>query len=185
MQTSAKILAAMLVASSLACASAPTPPPPPPAAGHGYALLYEILGQEAKVSQLLVIKEDREALGKLIDAIAETCGAAHERLKELAERPPQLELVDTGLPKEELRTRELIGSQRKDLLLGSSGAELEFQLLLIQNEALTYMANLADTLSRSESDPERLAFVRALWKDMTRLIGDVQALLKRPVRTAR
>ena len=184
MQPSWQNLAAALLATSLACAGTPAPPPPA-ASGHGYALLYAILGQEAKVSQLLVIKQDREALGGVIEAIADTCGAAHERLEKLAERSPRLDLVDTGLPKDELRTRELIGDLRRDLLLAAKGPELELQLLLIQNEALTYAATLADTLSRSESDPERLAFVRALWKDLTRLLSDVQALLRRPARTAR
>ena len=73
---------------------------------------------------------------------------------------------------------------RRDLLLASSGIELELQLLLTQNEALTYAAHLADTLSRSERDPERLAFDRALWKDLTGLLHDVQALLRRPLRPA-
>lgn len=178
--------AAAIVALSLACASGePAPPRTPPASGHGYALLYEILGQEAKVSQLLMIKTDREAFGNVIKSIADICGAARDRLEELAQQSPRLDLEDTGLPKDELRARELIGSMRRDLLLASSGPELELQLLLIQNEALTYAANLADVLSRSEPDPERLAYLRALWKDLTRLLSDVQALLRRPVRTVR
>jgi hypothetical protein len=53
-------------------------------------------------------------------------------------------------------------------------------MLLTQNEALTYMAHLADTLSRSESDPGRLAFVRELWKDLTQLQEDVLALVRHP-----
>jgi hypothetical protein len=181
MSPAAKALACGLLASSLACAGAgpPAAPPKAPAAsGHGYALLYEILGQEKKVSQLLVIKEDREKLGAVIDAIAETCGAAHERLGELAERSPRLNLSDNGLPAEEIRARELIQQTRRDLLLASSGRELELQLLLTQNEALTYAAHLADALSRSESDPERSAFLKALWKDLTNLLHDVQALMR-------
>jgi hypothetical protein len=51
---------------------------------------------------------------------------------------------------------------------------------LSQNEALTYIAHLADTLSRSESDPARAAFVRELWKDVTRLQEDVLALVRHP-----
>ena len=102
---------AAVCAITLACEGARGPAPAParaPAASasHGYALLYEILGQEAKVSQLLVIKSDREALGRVIEAIADVCGAAHERLEELAARPPRLDLEDTGLPQAELRTRE-------------------------------------------------------------------------------
>ena len=74
----------------------------------------------------------------------------------------------------------MIAATRRDQLLTASGGEFELQLLLAQNEALTYTTHLADTLARSEPDPARLAFVRALWKDLTRHQEDVQALLRRP-----
>ena len=170
-----------LVAISLGCASAP-PPAPPRAVGaasrHGYALLYQILGQERQVSKLLIIKQERDALETVIDAISEDCGAAYDRLGELAKETPRLDLSDTGLPVAELRTREAIAATRQDQLLAASGRELELQLLLSQNEALTYSAHLADTLARSEPDPARLAYVRALWKDLTSRLHDVQSLLR-------
>jgi hypothetical protein len=148
--------------------------------GHGYALLYEILGQERQVAQLLLIKVERNSLETVIQAIARTCDEAFERLETLAESDPGLDLVDTGLPIEEVRTRQAIAATRRDQLLAASGRELELQLLLSQNEALTYMAHLADTQSRSESDPTRLAFVRELWKSTTLLQEDVLAQLRRP-----
>jgi len=181
-----KILAAVLLAASLGCAGTGAPSRPreaPAASGHGYALLYEILGQERQVSRLLIIKQERQALETVIDAIDETCGAAYERLEELANENPRLDLADTGLPVEEVRTRLAIAATRRDQLLAASGREFELEFLWTQNEALTYAAHLADTLSRSESDPARLAFVRALWKDMARLVQDVQALLRRPARS--
>lgn len=182
-----RLAAGVILGVSFACAGTPEPQATPRAAassGHGYALLFGILEQEQQVSQLLIIKRDREVLGALIDAISTTSGTAVERLRELAEQPPRLDLSDNGLPAAELRTRELIGVTRRDLLVASSGRELELQLLLTQNEALTYAAHLADTLSRSESDPERLEFVKQLWKDLTGLLYDVQALLRRPVKAA-
>jgi hypothetical protein len=153
------------------------------ASEQGYALLYAILGQERQVSKLLIIKEERDALESVIDAISETCGAAYDRLEALAAQKPQLDLADTGLPAEEVRTRQSIATTRRDQLIAASGAELELQLLLTQNEALTYTTHLADTLARSESDPARLAFVRALWKDLTRLQADVQAMLRHAARS--
>ncbi len=181
-----KILTSVLVIASLGCASTGAPSRPreaPAASGHGYALLYEILGQERQVSKLLIIKEERHALEATIDAIAETCGTAYERLGGLAKEKPRLDLSGTGLPAEEVQTRQAIAATRRDQLLEASGREFELQLLLTQNEALTYAAHLADTLARSESDPARLAFVRAVWKDLTRLQEDVRALLRRPTRS--
>lgn len=182
-----RLLACLLLAASLGCASAGAPSAsqeeePSSSSGHGYALLYEILGQERQVSKLLLIQREREVLGTIIAAIAETCGRAYDRLEALAESDPGLDLTDTGLPTEELRTREAIAATRSSQLLAASGREFELQLLLSQNEALTYIGHLADTLSRSEPDLERLAFVRELWKDVTLLQEDVLALLRRPVR---
>jgi len=181
--TKRRMLASVLLAISLGCASSSGPSriqQAHAASGHGYALLYEILGQERKVSQLLLIKGERDALETIIQAIAKTCGKAHERLETFAKADPGLDLVDTGLPIEEVRTRQAIAATRRVQLLAASGRELELQLLLIQNEALTYMAHLADSLSRREADPARLVFLRELWKDLTLLQEDVLALVRRP-----
>lgn len=174
-------LASLFLVGLLGCAhaGAPTSPQEGPAASrHGYALLHEILGQERRVSLLLLIKAERKALETVIDAIAETCDTAYDRLEDLAAEQPRLDLSDTGLPADEVLTREAIARTRRDQLLAASGREFELQLLWSQNEALTYASHLADTLARSESDPARLAFVRALWKDLTRLDEDVRALLR-------
>ena len=178
-----RVLTLVLLAASIGCASsgvASRTQELHASSGHGYALLYEMLGQERRVSQLLLIKGERDVLETVIQAIAETSGKAYERLETLAKADPGLDLVDTGLPIEEVQTRQAIAATRRDQLLAASGRELELQLLLSQNEALTYMAHLADTLSRSEADPARLAFVRELWKDLTLLQEDVLALVRRP-----
>jgi hypothetical protein len=181
-----QILLSLLLAASLGCANAGAPSSPreePTASRHGYALLHEILGQERQVSKLLLIKDERRALESVIDAIAEICGDAYERLEELAQESPRIDLSDTGLPAEEVRTRRAIAATRREQLLTASGRELELQLLWSQNEALTYAAHLTDTLARNESEAARLAFLRTLWRDLTRLQPDVQALLRRPART--
>jgi len=178
-----KILAFLLVTPLLGCAGTAATSrarEAPAASGHGYALLHEILGQERQVSRLLYIKEESDALETVIDAIAETCDTAYDRLAILAEDHPRLDLSDTGLPREEVRTRQAIAATRREELLAASGRELQMQLLLSQNEALTYMAHLADTLARHEPDPVRLVYVRGLWKELTRLQHDVQALLRHP-----
>src|SRR3990172_10798049 len=71
-----RFLTSVLLTASLGCASTGAPSGPreaPASSGHGYALLHEILGQERQVSKLLIIKEERDALESVIDAIAETC----------------------------------------------------------------------------------------------------------------
>ncbi len=177
--------ATLLLGAALGCAGTPAQRPAreaPASLGHGYALLHEILGQERQVSKVLIIKEERDELQKVIDAISKTCGAAYDRLEELAEENPRLDLSDTGLPVQETRTRKAIADARRDQLLAASGREFELDLLLTQNEALVYSSHLTDTLARSESDPERLEFLRTLWKELTRLQGDVRTLLRHPAK---
>ena len=184
MRSTTRAALLVAVALGLACGCAPDRPVGEPGdAGHGYALLYEILGQERRVSRLLLIKIERDELEAVIDAIAATCDTAHARLGELAEEAPRIELTQTGLPVDEVLTRQSIAAMRRKQLLSASGQELERRLLATQSEALTYASHLADTLARSEADPHRLAFTRALWKDLNRLLQDVEDLQNRPARS--
>ena len=128
-----RVLTLMLLVAAVGCASAGTPDPTPEvhaSSGHGYALLYEMLEQERQVAQLLLIKVERDSLETVIRAIAKTCDDAYERLVSLGKADPGLDLVDTGLPIEEVRTRQAIAATRRDQLLAASGRELELQLLL-------------------------------------------------------
>ena len=72
-----RVLTLVLLATSIGCASSGGPSltrETHASSGHGYALLYEILGQERQVAKLLLIKVERDDLQTIIDAIAETSG---------------------------------------------------------------------------------------------------------------
>jgi hypothetical protein len=179
MRTPRGALLAVLLA--LACQSAAPPAPPraaAPASPHGYALLFELLGQEQDVDKLLLVKRERADLGELMGSIAETCGAAHERLAALGEADPALNLTDPGLPGAELAVREAIEGEKTKLLLTESGKEFELQLVLSQLQALSYALHLSEVLARAEPDAERLAFVRQLYRDLGELRERTTALLR-------
>jgi hypothetical protein len=165
----------------LGCASASEPAaqtPVTPASRHGYALLFVLMGQEKDLSKLLIIKREREDFSELIGDIARTCGDAHERLEQLAQADPTLDLEDTGLPRAETETRDAIEKTRTKQLLTESGKEFEMQLLLAQNEALTYALHLSEVLARAEPDAARLELVRFLWKDLQGLQERLWSLLR-------
>lgn len=166
----------------LGCASAPAQPVPEtlvsPTSRHGYALLFSLMTQEKDLSKLLLIKREREDFSELIGDIARTCGDAHERLEALAEADPTLDLEDTGLPRAEPLTREAIQKTRTQQLLTENGKEFEIQLLLAQNEALTYASHLTEVLARAEPDTARLELVRFLWKDFEGLQARLWTLLR-------
>jgi hypothetical protein len=143
---------------------------------HGYALLYELLGQEKDVSTLLIVKRERDDFAAIIDAISEVTGKAYEQLGELGEADPGLNLADTGLPAGERAAREAIAKTKRNALLTENGEEFEILLSLAQGEALGYLAGLTEALASAEPDPARLAFVRGLWGDTRRLQEQLLAL---------
>jgi hypothetical protein len=164
-----------------ACAQTRPPPDAQPAGapgGSGYALLYELLGQEKDVSKLLIVKRERDDFEAVIDAIAETAGRAYDDLGELGEADPSLNLTDTRLPAGERAAREAISASKRNALLTESGGEFELLMTLAQGEALGYWVGLAESLSKAEPDPARLAFVQALWRDGRRLQDSLLALLR-------
>jgi hypothetical protein len=172
------------LATSLWLASCATPPPEPPArtggapTAHGYALLYELLGQEKDVSKLLIVKREADDFEAVIDAISKVAGRAYEDLTELGEADPGLNLTDNGLPAGERAARESVASASQKALLTESGEEFELRLALAQSQALGYLTGLADSLSRSEGDPARLAFTQRLWRDSRGLEERLLAFLR-------
>lgn len=153
------------------------PHPSPGAAGHGYALLFDLLGDEKNVSKLLIIKRERAEFRDLIKQIAERSAAAHKQLGAFAKADNRLNLKDRGLPALELATRESISKETGKQLLTVKGKDLELQLLLTQNEALTYGAHLAAVTAKSEGNPERAQFLRQLSSDLANLQQKVVTML--------
>jgi hypothetical protein len=181
MTNQSRLATAFLLLLGTACAQTPPPPAAKPASapgGTGYALLYELLGQEKDVSKLLIVKRERDDFEAVIDAISEAAGRAHEELGELGEADRALNLTDTGLPAGERAARESIAASKRDALLTEGGEEFEIQLMLAQSEALGYWVGLTESLSRAEPDPARLAFVQALWREGRRLQDSLAALLR-------
>jgi hypothetical protein len=72
---------------------------------NGYALLFDLLGDEKNVSKLLIIKRERAELRDLIREIAQRCGKAHDELERFARADRTLNLKAHGLPPAESESR--------------------------------------------------------------------------------
>jgi hypothetical protein len=144
---------------------------------HGYALLYDLLGDEQNVSKLLIIKRDRPELKTLVKQISEEAGKAHKELDKLGKHDRALNLKDMGLPAGEVETRKSIAKEKAKELLAEKGKDFEIALLLTQNEALTYGAHLAQTVARLETDPERNRFLQQLSSRLVDLRNKVVGML--------
>jgi len=157
------------------------PPHDPPTMAavqsHGYALLDDLMGDESNVSKLLIVKRERPELGILIKRISSICGQAHERLEKFASADPRVNIKDQGLPAAEVETRKEISRTRGKELLAAKGKEFELQLLLDQNEALTYGSHLAATIVRGEESSTRADFLRKLSVELGQLRQRVVSIL--------
>jgi len=144
---------------------------------HGYALLADLCGDEKDVSKLRFLKRERPELKALLQEIAETNRVAHDTLQRFAKAAPALNLKDTGLPAEEVAARKAISKFKEKTILSSKGKELEVQLLLAQNEALTYGSHLAGVIAQAEADPQRREFLEQLAATLGRLQQRVLRML--------
>jgi len=142
---------------------------------HGYAILFALLGDEKDVAKLRIIKREREELKNLIKEISRVSGEAHKKLTDFGRADGKLNLREQGLPVAEVETRKAISKTKEKALLARKGKEFELELLLDQNEALTYGAHLARVVSGHESDPVRGEFLRQLSQDL----GQLQEKLRR------
>jgi len=75
-------------------AAQPKPAPGPVKDHHGYALLYDLLGDEKNVSKLLIIKRDRPELKNLVKQISERTGKAHKELEKFFKHSEEAILKD-------------------------------------------------------------------------------------------
>lgn len=154
---------------------------PPGSAGsgadHGYALLFDLVGDEKDVSKLLIIKRERSELKELVKSISDTAGRAHKQLEAFAKDDTAVNLKDRGLPAPEEQTRAAIAKTRSKELLAEGGKDFEVQLLLTQNEALTYGAHLAQTLARTERDVQRSRYFTDLGDQLAQLQRKVAGML--------
>lgn len=131
-------------------------------ASYGYALLADLCGDEKDLSKLRFFKSERAELKALLQEIASTNRVAYEALQKFAKADPALNLKDMGLPATESAARKGISKFKESAILSSKGKDLEVQLLLDQNEALTYGSHLAHVVAREEPDPQRRAFLEQL-----------------------
>ena len=152
---------------------------------NGYALLFGLLGDEKDVSMLRFIKREQPDLKTLISDISRACASAYNRLEEFGKADAKLNLKNEGLPLAELAARKSISTMKTRLLLHNKGAEFELQLLLSQNEALVYGANLAQVVAASETNSDRAQFLRETSERLMQLDHRVVDMLLHSYETPR
>ena len=144
----------------------------------GYAMLFDLLGDERNVSKIRFIKRPRPQVTELLKEISRTSSDAYKQLEQFGKADRSLNLVEKRLPTVEAQTRKAIGQTKEKTLLSSKGKELDLQLLLTQDEAMNYGAHLAKVTATGESDPQRQQFLQQLATQLSQLREKVVALLR-------
>jgi hypothetical protein len=144
----------------------------------GYALLYSTINSEAKVDQVLMIKNPDPQVEELLKAIGRFARDAKERLQDFANGEPPIDLDNDGLPELEKKTRTSISSATSKQVVFSGGEKFQFRILLTQHEALNYITHLSESLSRQEGIQTRKEYLDMLSKQSKALHDRVIALLQ-------
>jgi hypothetical protein len=176
----------------LGCKTSETPPPPQPekkldpkqlqTRNNAAALLFDLLIDEKNVSKLFILKGGRDDLKQLVRSISKATGDGADKLKAMAKADPTLDLELLALPKGEVQTREAIAKTTKDELLGTSGAELESNLLLSQANALRYGSHLATVAASNSSRKNQIDEFKALSATLENLYKQVVAMMRSPAK---
>ena len=137
------------------------------------SLLYELLGDEKNVSKILIIKHSSEELRQIIKAISETAAHNHQKLEQLAQIDPDLNLLAMRLPPGEKAVRDAAAKTEEHELLFSSGKEFEFNLLLTQAQALNYGSHLAKVAAEHSSRPDEIQEFNSISRALDNLYQQV------------
>lgn len=123
---------------------------------HGYALLYDLLGNEARVSGILAIKSASAATEGLLQDISRTAADAQQTIDQMQSEVPSVSLSIPGLPLLETDARNRIANaQTAELLLALGSFELK--ILLTQQIACQYAWALASSLAEVDPNASRAA----------------------------
>jgi hypothetical protein len=144
---------------------------------NGYALLHDLLAQEADVDKLHFIKKEQPDVKELINRIASASGVAAKQLEGYAGGKSAFVLKETELPPGEESTRDAIASTKKWELLGHTGDQFELNLLLTQSEAMSYGWHLAKVASKNDANPDRARYLANLSEQMKGFYHDLYLIM--------
>ena len=148
------------------------------ARNEGMSLLYKLVSQEMNVDKILWVKSETDELQELIERIAATAKNAETKLRKMAEDDPTLELGLESLPEMEKRTRKAIESTKAKGLLSAKGKRFELELLLSQEDGLSYGSHMAQVLAEVEENKALKEYLTNLSTQLRMLHDSVVNLLE-------
>jgi hypothetical protein len=129
---------------------------------HGYALLLDLLADEAKVDGILAIKSPRAGVADLLRRISSEAASGAVFLRSHLADSPAVEPTTTGLPRLEVDARRRIEKDETPGLLLSGGRRFETRMLLTQQKAAQYAGALCAGLAAADPNQTRADELQAM-----------------------
>lgn len=144
---------------------------------HGYALLFDLLDDEAKVAGILAIKSPRPGVADLLRHISMEADVDREHLRPLLAESPTIALDETSLPLLERDARRRIAREETPALLFAGGRSFETRMLLTQQKAAQYAAALCESLAAADPNRSRGDLLTVMAHHWHGLEGEIRSWL--------
>lgn len=137
----------------------------------GYALLYDLMSEEAKVAEILKIKHADKQLSQLLQDISAVAKDAVKQLDTYKTEDPSLKMDKTHLPAVEVSSRSYIKNATTVDLLLPGRTRFETLMLLSQFSAMRYGRYIAVSLETADAN-----FARSQWlRELASKLSDFQS----------
>jgi len=148
-----------------------------PRLDHGYSILFDLLADEAKVEEILVIKSPRPAIADLLRHISKEATVDRAALERHLDADPPISIGATGLPIIETDARHRIENAETPALLFAGGRTFETRMLLTQQKAAQYASALAESLGTADPNSERSAILKTMAHHWHELETEIRGFL--------
>jgi hypothetical protein len=142
------------------------------------ALLQDLLGDEQDVGKVLYLKSASDGTSRLLKDISATAKEYHTKIEASTRQLPGYDIKNLDLPPGEVAARKTESKTTEHAILGSRGADFDFEILLSQAQALDYGTHLARLVAANETDSARNGEFSALAEKLNALYERTELLLK-------
>lgn len=135
----------------------------------GYALLYKLMKEEAKVSEILKIKHSDAELARLLEDISKLSKEVVQKLDSYKAEDPSLKMDNEYLPAIETSARNSIKNATTVSLLLPGEKRFNELMSISQFSAMRYSHYLAISISTADNNIMRSKWLRQLATKLSKL----------------
>jgi hypothetical protein len=148
----------------------------------GYYLLHHLLGQEADVDKVMLVKNGPPEIGRFTKSISALANEDLDKLDALQAKDKTLNFDENPLPAIENDVRGSIeGDKQHQLLFGTTGSAFVRALVVSQIEASMYAKHIAKVLADRAKSPRAQKALEKISEQWAHINDQAYTLLGSPV----